>query len=64
MYVTAGPAVDFSDLYDRATELSSFIEATNRIMQAITAQLGEIRGEKAPTERWDRRNQREERKGH
>ena len=64
MYVTAGPAVDFSDLYDRATELSSFIEATNRIMQAITAQLEEIRGDKAPAERWDRRNQREERKGH
>ena len=64
MYVTAGPAVDFSDLYDRASELSSFIEATNRIMQAITAQLEQIRGEAAPAERWDRRNQREERKGH
>jgi 1-acyl-sn-glycerol-3-phosphate acyltransferase len=64
MYVTAGPAVDLSDLYERSTELSSYIEATNRIMLAITQLLEGIRGEQAPAERWDRRKQREERKGH
>ena len=63
IYVTAGPAVDLSDLYERGTELSAFVEATERIMAAITKLLEGIRGETAPVERWDRRNHREEREG-
>lgn len=50
--VVAGPPVDLTDLYDRPLEGPVLREATERIMTAITAQLEEIRGERAPTERF------------
>jgi 1-acyl-sn-glycerol-3-phosphate acyltransferase len=55
MHVTAGPPVDLSDLYDKPITAALLREATSRIMDAITAQLEEIRGEKAPAERFDPR---------
>lgn len=59
MQVTAGPAVDLSDLYATGTELASIQEATRRIMAAITGLLAEIRQEQPPAQPWDRRNVRE-----
>lgn len=50
--VVAGPPVDLSDLYDRPQDTAVLREATERIMAAITSQLEEIRGEKAPAERF------------
>jgi 1-acyl-sn-glycerol-3-phosphate acyltransferase len=53
--VHAGPPVDLSDLYDRPQDTATLREATERIMAAITRQLEEIRGAKAPAERFDLR---------
>lgn len=55
MIVRAGPPVDLSDLYDRRLDSAVMSEATERIMAAITALLEEIRGEKAPAQRFDPR---------
>ena len=57
MQVTAGPPVDLSDLYDQPLTGALVREATDRIMAAITAQLEQIRGERAPVERFDSRKQ-------
>jgi 1-acyl-sn-glycerol-3-phosphate acyltransferase len=46
--VKAGPPVDLSDLYDRADDPRAHLEATNRIMAAITALVSELRGETPP----------------
>ncbi|KQQ69060.1 lysophospholipid acyltransferase family protein [Microbacterium sp. Leaf320] len=51
--VIIGDPVDVSDLRGRAGEASALNEATNRLMNAITALLEELRGEKAPAERWN-----------
>ncbi|MCB7137927.1 lysophospholipid acyltransferase family protein [Cellulosimicrobium marinum] len=53
--VHAGPPVDLSDLYDRPLDAATLREATDRIMAAITVQVEQIRGEKAPAERFDMR---------
>jgi 1-acyl-sn-glycerol-3-phosphate acyltransferase len=50
--VVAGPPVDLADLYDRPLDAATLREATERVMDAITALLEEIRGEKAPAERY------------
>jgi 1-acyl-sn-glycerol-3-phosphate acyltransferase len=50
--VIAGPPVDLEDLYGRPLQTAVLREATERIMAAITCQLEEIRGEKAPAERF------------
>jgi 1-acyl-sn-glycerol-3-phosphate acyltransferase len=55
MHVAAGPAVDLSDLYDQPITATLLREATSRIMDALTAQLEQIRGEEAPAERFDPR---------
>ncbi|WP_125777534.1 lysophospholipid acyltransferase family protein [Antribacter gilvus] len=55
VWVWAGPPVDLSDLYDRPTDTAVLREATTRVMDAITALLEEIRGEKAPEHRFDLR---------
>ena len=57
MHVLAGPAVDLSDLYDRPLSAEVLREATERIMTAITVQLEQLRGEKAPPVRFDGRRQ-------
>ena len=51
--VVIGDPVDISDLYDRAGENAALVEATDRLMTAITALLEEVRGEKAPAQRWN-----------
>jgi 1-acyl-sn-glycerol-3-phosphate acyltransferase len=53
MHVTAGPPVDLGDLYDKPVTGAVLREATERIMAATTALLEEIRGERAPQERFD-----------
>ncbi|HET7899700.1 MAG TPA: lysophospholipid acyltransferase family protein [Candidatus Nanopelagicales bacterium] len=58
MHVWAGPPVDLDDLRGRPLDTAVLAEATARIMAAITAILEEIRGEKAPVERYDLRKNR------
>lgn len=52
VWVVAGPPVDLSDLYDRPLDAATLREATDRVMDAITGLLEEIRGERAPQERY------------
>lgn len=51
--VVVGDAVDLSDLANRATDRAAVEEGTERVMAAITSLLEQLRGEKAPSERWD-----------
>jgi hypothetical protein len=53
MHVRAGTPVDLDDLRGRKLDATVLQEATRRIIDAITALLEEIRGEKAPAERYD-----------
>lgn len=53
--VKAGPPVDLGDFYEQPISRVVLEEATGRIMAAITGLLEEIRGERAPTERFDPR---------
>jgi len=53
--VVAGPPVNLDDLYDRPRDTATLREATDRVMDAITALLEEIRGESAPAVRYDMR---------
>ena len=55
VYVQCGPAVDLSDLYGRADDKDALLEATDRIMDAITKEVEALRGEKAPAKRFDLR---------
>ncbi|MCW2765323.1 MAG: phospholipid/glycerol acyltransferase [Nocardioides sp.] len=50
-----GPPVDLSDLVDQPHTATVVQQATDRIMAAITALVEGIRGETAPTERFDMR---------
>ncbi len=52
MHVCAGPPVDLADLYDEEPTTEVLTVATNRIMDAITAELAQLRGEAPPAERW------------
>ncbi len=53
MHFWTGEPVDLSDLYDAEPTPEVLGAATNRIMDAITSVLSEIRGVPAPDERWD-----------
>ena len=53
--VVTGPPVDLDDLYGRPLDNATLREATDRVMDAITALLEGVRGEKAPTVRYDMR---------
>jgi 1-acyl-sn-glycerol-3-phosphate acyltransferase len=53
MRVAAGPPVDLDDLRGRALTPDVLREATDRIMAAITALLGDLRGELPPAKRYD-----------
>lgn len=55
MHVWAGPPVPLSDLQSQPLTTAVLSEATARIMAAITALLEQIRGERAPTERFNPR---------
>jgi 1-acyl-sn-glycerol-3-phosphate acyltransferase len=56
MRMRAGPPVDLRDLYDRPLDAEILHEATDRILNAITAQLETIRHEQAPAARFDSRS--------
>lgn len=51
--VIIGEPVDLSPWKDKPRTTETYAAATNAVMQAITALLEELRGEKAPAERWD-----------
>jgi 1-acyl-sn-glycerol-3-phosphate acyltransferase len=55
MHVWAGPAVNLDDLRSQPITAQTLRVATERIMQAITDLLAEIRGEQPPTSALDRR---------
>jgi len=55
VHVWAGPPVDMSPWQGRPLDASVLADATNAILDAITELLEQIRGEKAPAERWDPR---------
>lgn len=55
MQVRAGPPVELADLYDRPLDAPLLRLATDRIMDAITAQVEALRGEQAPAVRFDSR---------
>ena len=48
-----GAPVDLTDLAAKERTPEVVAQATERIMTAITAELEQIRGEKAPAHRWD-----------
>ena len=47
--------LNLTDLYARPLDSATLHEATDRILDAITSQLEELRGEKAPAVRFDSR---------
>ena len=51
--VTAGPPLDIEDLRGRPLTKTLLEEGTDRLMDAITGLLEEIRGERAPAQRLD-----------
>lgn len=53
MQLTAGPAVDLSDLYDRDPTPAVLREATDRIMGRVSAIVADLRGEPAPARPFD-----------
>ncbi len=54
--IAAGPPVDLADLYDRPIVDAELLqEATDRIMDAVTTLLEQLRGEPAPAVRFDPR---------
>ncbi len=55
VHVRTGAPVPLEDLYDRPMTAQVLQEATDRIMAAITGVLEDLRGEQAPTERYDPR---------
>lgn len=55
LIVQAGPPIDLSEFYGQEPTAAVLREVTDRIMDAITAQLSDIRGEPAPAERYDYR---------
>ncbi|MFF4749166.1 lysophospholipid acyltransferase family protein [Streptomyces sp. NPDC002514] len=62
-HVLAGPPVDLSRFYGQEMTPDVLREATEVIMAAITRQLEEIRGEKAPVRPYDPARGRFERRG-
>jgi 1-acyl-sn-glycerol-3-phosphate acyltransferase len=53
IYITFGDPVDLSAFAGRGLDSKTLAEATDVVMQAITALVEELRGEKAPASRWD-----------
>lgn len=51
--VIIGDAVDLSPWRGRPLDAATLAEATDAVMDAITALLEQLRGESAPAERWD-----------
>ncbi len=55
IFMKAGDPVDLSDLLTKPRSTETIADATARIMSAIVALVEELRGETAPTERFDPR---------
>ena len=55
MQVRAGSPVDLEDLHDQPVTAEVLAEATERIMAALTHELEALRGEQAPSGRYDPR---------
>jgi 1-acyl-sn-glycerol-3-phosphate acyltransferase len=55
VHVRAGAPIDLSDLYAWPVDAATLLEATTRIMGAVTALLEGLRAEPAPPERYDQR---------
>lgn len=53
VYCKIGDPVDVSDLAGRPLDQATLAEGTDRVMAAIAALLGDLRGETPPAERWD-----------
>lgn len=53
IYCKIGDPVDLSDLAGRPLDQATLAEGTERLMAAIAALLGDLRGETPPAERWD-----------
>jgi 1-acyl-sn-glycerol-3-phosphate acyltransferase len=53
--VVAGPAIDLDDLRAQPLTHDVLVVATDRIMDTLTTMVEELRGEKAPAERYDER---------
>ena len=53
IYCKIGDPVDLSDLVGRPLDQATLNEGTERVMAAIAALLGDLRGETPPAERWD-----------
>ena len=56
IHILVGPPVPLDDLYDRPRDAAVLREATDRVLDAITALLETIRGETAPKPRFDLRD--------
>jgi len=55
VHVWAGAPVDLSELYARPLDAATLLDATARILAAVTAVLEQLRGQPAPAERYDPR---------
>lgn len=53
IHVAVGDPLDLSEYKGKAIDQRVVTEATAKLMDAIAALLGELRGEKPPTERWN-----------
>lgn len=53
--VTAGPSIDLSRWSGQPVTVAVLVEATDHVMDVLTAMLEEIRGERAPAARFDPR---------
>lgn len=51
--VVIGDPIEISDLRAHPNQGAAIVEATDRLMAAITVLLEELRGEKAPAQRWN-----------
>jgi hypothetical protein len=56
MHVSAGPPVDLADQQGRPPTIDVLVLATQRIMDAVTELLAEIRHEEPPAIRYDPRD--------
>lgn len=63
MRLSAGPPVELGDLRELPASQAVLAEATDRVMSAITAQVEFLRGESAPSERFDLRAWRQRGEG-
>lgn len=53
VHIKVGDPVDLSEFRGKQRDASTLAAATNKVMDAITALLEDLRNEKAPRERWN-----------